>query len=236
MRFVDIHTHILPGLDDGAKDLEETYALIDAEYKNGVRMLCCTPHFHPGYYGDHHVKRDDAFLELKRYVEDNYLDMKIFIGNELHYYKGCLEAVRKRECLTINNTRYILVDFAYDESMNSIETALTSILREGYIPILAHIERYKCYHKQYKRINLLKDAGVVIQINAGSIVKNKHFWIIRYLLKKRLVDLVASDAHNMDTRPVEMLDAYKIILKKYGKGYADDIFKTNAYRIIESEY
>lgn len=90
MALADIHIHLLFGVDDGAKDEDEMHAILDAAYQTGTRVLCCTPHFHPGYFGDNYGKVNAAFERLSSYVQKTYPDMALYLGNELRYEPECV--------------------------------------------------------------------------------------------------------------------------------------------------
>lgn len=112
MGLADIHIHLLFGVDDGAKDEDEMYAILDAAYQTGTRVLCCTPHFHPGYFGDNYDKVNAAFKRLSSYVQKTYPGMALYLGNELRYEPECVTWLRQGVCRTVNGTRYVLVDFS----------------------------------------------------------------------------------------------------------------------------
>lgn len=112
MTLADIHIHLLFGVDDGAKDEDEMHAILDAAYQAGTRVLCCTPHFHPGYFGDNYDKVNAAFKRLSSYVQKTYPDMALYLGNELRYEPECVNWLRQGVCRTVNGTRYVLVDFS----------------------------------------------------------------------------------------------------------------------------
>lgn len=232
MLFTDIHTHIIAGVDDGSKDTAQMYALLDASYKDGARCICCTPHYHPGYYGQNSNKALENFHQLKKYAGAKYPDLQLFLGNELHYSQGCLEWVENGLCRTLNGTRYVLIDFESHERYQTIEFAIMSFLRRGYIPVLAHIERYSCFWRSSKLIKRLHDTGAIIQVNASSVLKMRHYPIIKKILQKRIVDVVASDAHNLDSRPPMLTAAYHEINKKYGTEYANTLFFLNPSAIL----
>ena len=92
MGLADIHIHLLFGVDDGAKDEDEMHAILDAAYQAGTRVLCCTPHFHPGYFGDNYDKVNAAFKRLSSYVQKTYPDMALYLGNELRYEPECVNS------------------------------------------------------------------------------------------------------------------------------------------------
>lgn len=234
MMFTDIHTHILAGVDDGPKEISQMYELTEALYRDGARNICCTPHCHPGYYGKNHEQILYSFYQLKEYIQRNEMDLRIFLGNELHYSQGCLEWIEDGFCRTINATRHVLVDFDHDEEYKNIEFAVRIFLHEGYIPVLAHIERYPCIGGKVRLVEKLHNMGAVLQINAVSILKKHKYPIIRKLLRYQMADVVASDTHNMETRPPLLKAAYQEILLKFGKEYADQLFRINPDKILRN--
>lgn len=123
MALADIHIHLLFGVDDGAKDEDEMHAILDAAYQTGTRVLCCTPHFHPGYFGDNYGKVNAAFERLSSYVQKTYPDMALYLGNELRYEPECVNWLRQGVCRTVNGTRYVLVDFSEAAPEKQLEMA-----------------------------------------------------------------------------------------------------------------
>lgn len=236
MNYTDIHIHALFGADDGAKTESEMQAMIDAAYKDGTRAMCFTPHFHPGFFGDNRSKADAAFDLAKAYAADKYPDMRLYIGNELRYSKGCVSWIADGACRTLNGTDVVLVDFLWSDSGKSIVEGMEKILNAGYRPLLAHVERYENLKKGM--ITELVQNGVWMQVNAASVTGANGFRVklrANMLLKERLVDFISTDAHNTDGRPPVMSAAYKIIEKKCGKGYADAVCFKNALQMITSD-
>lgn len=232
MLFTDIHTHMIAGVDDGAKDTAEMYALLDASYKDGARNICCTPHFHPGYYGQNGSRSLKNFQKLRQYAEQKYPDLKLFLGNELHYSQGCLEWIGDGLCRTLNGTRCVLVDFEPDTRYRVIEDAVMSFLCRGYVPVLAHVERYACFWKRSRFIKRLHDTGAVIQINASSVLGAHRHSGVKKILQEHVVDIVASDTHNLDSRPPMLSAAYEEVVQKYGEEYANAIFVLNPTAVL----
>lgn len=109
--FADIHTHLLSGVDDGAKDEDEMLAILDAAYQSGTRLLCCTPHFHPGYWGHNRERSAAAYDRLTAAARDRYPDLRLHLGNELRYSPECVSWLRDGDCRTLGQTRCVLVDF-----------------------------------------------------------------------------------------------------------------------------
>lgn len=234
MDFVDIHTHILTGVDDGAKSEEIMRSMLDLACKNGTRKICCTPHYHPGYYGDNFQKAYDAYLRLCDYAAEKHPEMQLFLGNELYYDQGCVDWIDSTHCRTLNGTRYVLIEFNENEDFYEIETALMSLLNHGYIPVLAHIERYSNLRNRVESIAELHDNGVVIQVNAHTLVKAFKNRTVSRLMHMRIVDIIASDTHNLGTRPPILTPAYNYVCEKFSESYAERLFVKNPEKILSA--
>ncbi len=234
MNYVDLHIHLLCNVDDGAQDEVQMQEILDAAYADGTRTLCATPHFHPGFYGDNHNASLAAFEKLKAYAK-KYPDLKLFLGNELHYSPNCLQWLKNGECQTINGSHYLLVDFSSNEKSDYIVSSLQKILSCGYQPILAHAERYTSFKPDLREVHQLQHYGVLIQMDAqsplggwGLAAKKRS----RKLLEHYFVDLVASDAHNLSDRPPQMHECYDYVVQKCGKEYAQQLFVNHPLKIL----
>ncbi len=234
MAFADLHIHLLFGVDDGAADEEEMRMILDEAYADGTRVICATPHFHPGYFGANRDDADAAFSRLTEYAA-GYEDLRIYIGNELRYSPGCLGWLEEGMCRTINGGRNILVDFLEDDDADYIVSSVFKLLNAGYIPVLAHAERYENFHRDMREVLYLKESGVIIQVDAhspfggwGRGSKKRS----RKILESCIADVVASDAHNTGSRPPQMSLCYNYVAEKCGTEYADDVFWHNPLKII----
>ncbi len=227
--FADIHTHILFGTDDGPDDEAGMYEMVDRGYSEGIRILCATPHFHPEYFGDNRKNTEYAFRKLKEYCERKYPDLVLILGNELFYRHDCISWLKSRIVNTYGDTRYVLLEFSENDTENIIAEATDRVLSVGYVPIIAHAERYS--KLSIGRILALKENGALVQANAQSLFMRFQFRLkcrMKTLLAEKAIDFISSDAHNLTTRPIELKKCYELILSKYSKEYADDIFYNNA--------
>lgn len=237
---IDIHNHMLYGIDDGPPSQAIMLDMLKIAYDDGIRGICLTPHFYNPMIPKIEKKSldispDDRIDILKKEIARKYPGMRLWKGNELFFHHECLSKLESGACLTLGNSRYVLVEFFPDEDFKTISNALQIFLKSGYISVLAHAERYKCLYKKIREINALSDAGVKIQVNSSSVLGFhgmfcKHF--IHKLLQLELVDLIASDAHNnVDSRPI-LSDCFMYVKRKYGVDYAKRLFCTNALRIL----
>jgi len=235
MQFSDIHIHALYNCDDGANSLERMRKMIDASYLDGTRHICLTPHYNPGYFGENFSKRDEAFKLLLEYTKVKYPQLQIVLGNELRYNSGCENWLSEGHCRCMNNTKYVLVDFFEEESKKTISKGLDKLLSVGYIPILAHAERYKDIRGDDDFLKEHRDNGVLVQIDTRSIFGDFGLgarMFCKKLLRNYVVDFVSSDAHDLKKRPPGIKEAFEYIGKKYGKKYAEAICCINALDMI----
>lgn len=233
MTFADVHIHALYGVDDGPKDMESMCEIVDASYGDGVRYMCLTPHYHPGYYGNNGEKAKAAYEKLKGYCAEKYPDLKLMLGNELHYERGCINWLAAGACNMMGDTHFVLVDFSDGEKKDVITKMLDRLLNAGYTPILAHAERYGSL--SLGLIDEYRQNGVIVQMDAQSVFGGFGFWVKRFankLLAARLVDIVSTDAHNVSSRPPQMSKCYEYIKKKCSERYADSLCFERARDVI----
>lgn len=238
MKYCDIHCHILAGVDDGPSSDGQMYAMLDAMYSDGTRVLCVTPHYHPGYFGHNTDAAEDAFSRLSEYAENKYPDMRLLRGNELRYAPGCLSWLADGMCRTLNGTDYLLVDFSQDESARNITGALERLLSAGYTPVLAHAERYSKLSFTLKELEEYRANGVYIQVDVRSLFRDYGRGAqcrANRILKRGLADVVASDAHDMKSRIPGLTDGFGLIKKKYGTDYAEHLFYKNPLSIVGAD-
>lgn len=231
--FADVHNHSLFGVDDGAANEEKMWEMITHSYNEGVRYLCLTPHYHPGYYGDNIASSQQAFDVLCRRCAESYPDLKLLLANELHYSEGCLSWIKDKQCRTMRGSRLVLVDFRENAEEAFIVKSLNRMTAAGYVPILAHAERYM--KLSVGALKMLKQDGILVQINAGSCfgsfgARARH--LAKKILALRLADFVGSDGHNMNDRSPEMRRCYELIAKKYSREYADFVCRDNAVSLF----
>ena len=238
MVFADIHSHSLCGVDDGAKREEDMIAMVESAYADGTRYLLLTPHCHPGYFGENWQKIQQSYELLQKIASKRFPDLHLALGNELRYQHGCEEWLRSGICRTLNNSRYVLVDFVADEDANFIVEALESLLNSGHVPILAHVERYRHLSKHLKTVRNLRQKGVQFQMDAraplGGYGLRARLRSIA-LLREGLVDFVGSDAHNCKSDPPNISECYAYIKKRWGSSYADHLCLNHAKRIFFTE-
>lgn len=229
-RLVDTHCHILPEVDDGAQNMEETRQMLQEAYEDGIRYIIATPHHHPrrGRKSPKQLRRQ---LKLVREEAAQISgELRIYLGTEIYFGQDIPERLREEQILTMNRTRYVLVEFSPGDPFEYICQGIQQIQMKGYEVILAHIERYQCMYKNIENAEHLKHMGVRIQVNADSIT-GESGWkakrLVRRLIDERLVFCVGTDAHDPKRRPPRMKKAAEYVEKKCGEDYARRIFFSN---------
>lgn len=206
---IDIHSHILPCVDDGSDSLETSRKLLLQCVEQGIDRVICTPHQNKITRRAEVLRRE--FDKLSSAVSD--IPVKLYLGAEIAYYSGMAGDIAKGELLTLGGSKYVLVEFSTSVSGEELCDAVYEITIADYVPIIAHIERYVNLTKQ--DYSSVKQTGALIQVNASSFKNKQTLKKVKYLLKKGLVDFVASDCHNIKYRGVDFTAAKEYVAKKY---------------------
>ena len=201
---VDLHTHILPHIDDGASSFEEALDMLKLMIENGVTTVVATPHFNfeKNDIDEFIHKRKDSMVELKTLSNEDNLPIRILSGAELMFTPN-LDNYDLNE-FTIEETDYLLIELSTRRNEPDLESTLSAIIANGYIPILAHIERYSYLIQNSQRLVELIDMGVIMQINAKSLYSKKDYPFIKKMMSNNLVHIISSDAHDMQKRKPNM--------------------------------
>lgn len=238
MDCIDMHCHILPGVDDGAKDVDEMKEMLKIAYSEGIRCIIATPHHHPrrGKEPPEVLRRQAAILRDAAHEIDEHF--RIYLGTEIFFGQDIPDKLKQGRVLTMNRRNYVLVEFSPSEPFAYIKQSLQQLQMEGYEVILAHAERYSCLTDSPELAEQIGDMGILIQVNAGSITgdsgrKVKKF--VKYLMDEDLVFCVGTDAHSCRTRAPRMRKASEHVRKKYGDEYARKIFYDNAKKMLRKE-
>nr|WP_027870309.1 CpsB/CapC family capsule biosynthesis tyrosine phosphatase [[Eubacterium] cellulosolvens] len=234
--YFDMHCHIIPDVDDGAKNIEISLNILKKEYKDGIGNIILTPHYRVGMFETPEEKIRENYLYLKEQVRDEIPGMNLYLGCEYHVNMEMEEELRARPQLRIADTQHVLLEFSGADSAAYIKERVYVALSLGYQPIIAHIERYPALEKDFDLIDYLRRMGAGIQINADAVLGEdgrsaKKF--CRKLIKEDLVDFIGSDAHNMKERKPRMGEVIRLLRKKAGDGYVDHIFRENPQRILD---
>lgn len=224
----DIHTHILPFVDDGAANIKESLQILHSLTQQGVTDIILTPHYIPNKYFKTAEEIKESFHILQEEVKKENIKVNLFLGQEIHYHTHMIQNLKNNKFLTLNNTPYILVEFSYFTEPNLDEILYEADINNYHI-IFAHIERYT-YLDKVEKIAELKNKSALIQVNTSAIINKKTRKKIFKLMKLNLIDFIASDSHFR--RMGNIQEAYQLVAKKFGTEYANKIFYENAKKLL----
>ncbi|HFI0634291.1 TPA: capsular polysaccharide biosynthesis protein Cps4B [Streptococcus suis] len=238
---IDIHSHIIFGVDDGPKSLEESLELIGLAHRQGVRMIVATSHRRKGMFETPEKVIMANFLTLKEKVKEVYPQLTLCYGGEIYYSKDILSKFERKKLPTINGSRYVLLEFSMNTPWKDIQEAVSEVMLLGLTPVIAHIERYDALAYKSDRVEELIDKGCYTQVNSSHVLKPsligdraKEFKKrVQYFLDQDLVYCVASDMHNTSSRPPYMREAYALVEKQYGETRAKTLFKKNPLKLLK---
>ena len=237
---IDVHCHILYGVDDGAENFEEAFDMAKLAAQSGITEIIATPHANiPGVpYED---SRDVLFERVdslnKAFVQEG-VNLKLYPGCEIFGAGDFIKLLKSGKLLTLNSSDYALVEFDFFEHPASVFMKLEELRSEGFIPIVAHPERYAFVEEDERAIDILKSIGCLIQCNKGSLVGRfgKTAKLISHeMLVRGQVDFIASDAHGSKMRTPIMDDIYEKVCSLYGKDYAKALFYDNPKKVIDNQ-
>ncbi len=236
---IDIHSHILPKIDDGAESFDMSMAMLRIAYEDGIDGIILTPHYKPGHHNACQEKITFLAGKLRQEMRKENRDIRLYVGNEIYYHEGMFRELEEGRASAMAGSSYILTEFGPMERFEYIRGGIYEILAHGYRPILAHGERYNSILGKVDCVEELIRMGCSVQINAGSVMGKAGFGtkqFVRRLLKEELVQFVASDAHNADKRKPELADCGNYIRRKYGEDYAANLLYRNPMHVIKNEY
>ena len=235
---IDMHCHILPGIDDGASDLEEALEMARIAESEGIKKIVNTSHFHPEFKYTMGEELVEAINIFNVALKANKIDLEVLIGNEIYYTDEIIEELHNLNFHTLNNSKYLLIEFSPMNVPKNLADVVYEVKLKGYIPVLAHVERY---NNIIENPNIIYDCikeGAIIQVNASSIL-GKHGKEIKkvsdILLDNNMIHIVASDAHGSERRRPQLREAYEFVKNKYSEETADNLFKNNQSLIIENK-
>lgn len=235
---IDIHTHILPMIDDGAKSVEEALDMLIEAYKDGTDAVVLTPHLAYAYgFENSYSKIKELYEDLKYIIEQEGIPLRVYLGTEFLFSSKETFINALNDITKMNQTNYILMEFYFDIEFKEILEAIDTVNEYGYIPIIAHPERYDCVQENVYAPKEMVKHGALLQMNKGSVLGRYGHYARETaldMLNDQYVSFVGSDAHSLRLRTPLMYECYHYVKVEYGKEYADDIFNNNAEKMLEN--
>lgn len=230
MKICDLHTHVLPGVDDGAPEMEYALQMLRNAEASDVELLAVTPHCNRSREMRNYLDDSllDRFSQLQQAAED--IPVRLVLGAEVLADELLPQLLRQKKIPTINGSRYLLTEFPVDTTPRFFQNMLQSILELGYIPLIAHPERYISVCRMPQIVAPWLDMGCHLQLTGGSIIGEYGKTVQRtavYLLQQDLVACVGSDAHGLHHRSNFLLDVYDHLRLRYSKQHAQCLMYEN---------
>jgi protein-tyrosine phosphatase len=236
---IDIHCHIIPGVDDGSSDPRESLRMGEAAAACGVTDIIVTPHCNiPGLYGNYMGPAyDRAMGALRAFFSAQGVELKLHRGMEVFGTDNIGDLIDQDDVITLASSRYMLVEFAFDDDMWRVRDVIRDIQRRGITPIIAHPERYYAVNDDIQFALDWAEMGCLLQLNRTSLLgldTREAADTSRRLLFLGAAHFVASDAHGTFTRSTELIDAYDYVRERISREAADILMEENPRRIIEN--
>jgi protein-tyrosine phosphatase len=234
----DLHSHILPGIDDGATDVALSLEMAKIYSDQGVICVACTPHILPGVYHNTGPQICAAVEALQAALYSAGVDLQVVTGADNHVVPNFVEQIKNGHLLTIADTRYVLVEPPHHVAPPRLDELFFSILVADYVPILTHPERLSWIEDHYSLIVEMARRGVWMQVTSGALLgrfgKRPKYWAER-MLADGIVHILASDAHNTNRRPPDLLRGHEIAQRLVGTVEANNLVVTRPQGILSNQ-
>ncbi len=232
---IDIHSHVLPGIDDGARTMEESVNMLRLAASSGTTDIVATPHSNAKYEFDE-VRIHELFLELS---DKTRAFITIHLGCDFHLsYKNLFDAARHPQKYTINHTQYLMVELPELVGLSTMRQGLRALIDAAIIPVITHPERNMCVHDKCDELEHWVADGCLLQITGQSFLGSfgpKAKASAEKLLSLGLVHFVASDAHDCVNRPPDLSSAYGHICSHHGAEVADSVCIHNPAAVLAGD-
>ena len=232
----DIHNHILYGIDDGSKTIEESIKILEQHKQMGFTTIVVTPHY---IENSNYVCNNEEKQKILDTLKDKVQGVQLYLGNEVFINNNLYELLNSGEILTINSSKYLLIEFPMNQKLKNITDTIYELKIKGIIPIIAHPERYEYVKKNIDIVNDWINEGALLQSNYGSIIGiygEGAKRTVKKLLKKGVVSLLATDIHFPDSEIYKNIEKIRKKIKRIiGEEKFIELTITNPNKIINNE-
>ena len=235
---IDIHTHIIPNIDDGAENVEETFEILKEAYKNGVTDIFLTPHYIKEYYDTNTNIREFWVKSIQDTLNKLEIPIKVYIGNEIYVSDDMDRFIYNNQVSCLNNSKYVLFELPMNSEIKYLDEIIFKIFNLDKVPIIAHPERYGFVKKDISVIRKLHKKGVLFQANYGSMIEvygKDAKKTLERLLRENLISFVASDVHRPKTIYNNIEQSKEKIKQIIGEKKLEELTTINPRKIILNE-
>ena len=234
----DIHSHLLFGIDDGCKDINESISLLKEAEKQGVTELMITPHYiEESKYNCNNEEKQKLFDQLVEKTKEENINIKLYLGNEVFINDNFLKLLKRKEIKTLNNSKYVLLEFPFGNMLYNTKDIIYELVVAGYVPILAHPERYRIFQRHPDHIEEYLRMGVLLQGNYKSLFGKygrEAKKTLIYFLKKHQITFLGSDCHHeKDFKIKKLKKKLKSIVKS--DNMIEDLLENNFNKVVMNE-
>jgi len=234
---IDLHSHLLPGIDDGAPDLATALAMARLAVADGITVAACTPHIYPGLYENDSAGIGAAIGALRTELAAANIPLQLVAGADTHLAPDLVGRLQRRQIPTLNDSRYFLLEPPHHVAPPRFEEAVFQLLAAGYVPIITHPERLSWIENYYAVFGRLVHAGAWMQVTAGSLTgrfgRRPMYWAQR-MLDERQVHLLATDAHNLQQRAPRLAEGRDAAAARLGETEAAHLILTRPQGILDN--
>lgn len=234
---IDLHCHILPGIDDGAPDLETALQMARIAVADGITVTACTPHMMPGCYDNTSEGVRADVVALQGELDAAGIPLRLVTGADVHLVPGLAAGLRDGSKLTLADTRYFLFEPPHNTAPPRMADAVFDCMAAGFHPLITHPERLRWIEEHYDLMVQLAQAGAWMQLTAGSVTgrfgKRTQYWAER-MLDDGIVHILATDAHNLRNRVPVLSEAVQAVSQRLGAQAAQDMVLTRPLAVLEN--
>jgi protein-tyrosine phosphatase len=234
---LDLHCHILPGIDDGASDLEMSLAMARVAVDDGIRTIACTPHIYPGLYENTASGIRAAIKSLQIELDRRSLPLRLVEGADVHLDPGLAAAIKAGRVPTLAGSRYLLLEPPHHVAPPRFQDSVFELMIAGFVPVITHPERLTWIEDHYAIFAALVDGGAWMQLTAGSITgrfgRRPKYWSER-MLDEGLVHIVATDSHHPEKRPPLLAEGRDAVAARLGSSEAEQMVVTRPQGIVDN--
>ncbi len=232
---IDLHCHMLPGIDDGAMDLSVSLAMARMFVADGVTVVACTPHILPGLYHNTGPQIKQAIAALQAELNQADIPLQLTSGADNHVVPDFVAGLQSGHLLSLGDTRYVLVEPPHHTAPARLEDLFFEIMVAGYVPILTHPERLTWIRSHYEIFQRMANAGVWMQLTAGSLIgafgRGPKYWSEK-MIGEGIVQIISTDAHDMKGRPPILGKGRRAAAKLVGETEAEHMVLTRPQGVI----
>jgi len=234
---IDLHCHILPGIDDGAANIGVSLEMARASVADGVTAIACTPHILPGLYHNTGPQIREATSQLQDALDEANIPLQLVTGADVHIIPDLAAGLRSGRLLSLADSRYVLVEPPHHVAPVKMGDVFFQLLLAGYVPIVTHPERLSWIGAQYSILQGLVRGGVWMQITAGSLTgafgRSAQYWANR-MLEEGCAHILATDAHDMERRAPDLSKGFELAAKRIGSNEAKHLVLTRPLGILNN--